>query len=357
MSIKRIASIVNVSPATVSRVLNNPEYKCSDPNVRDAIWKVAMELNYVPNDAARKLRKKIKTNKHAHYINILLTRVDRTRTDPFFTELLQVIESELHDNMCILSNIWYLPLFSGDIGYQNNDINATLSQMREDMNSPHDGLIIIGKCNPLILNQLCKIYKSVISVNRNSTNYQVDEIICDGEKIASIATAYLIHLGHKKISYIGECKNEARYQGFRSTLKGNNIQWEESYTIPCKQTEKAGYQAMEYFLKSKIYPSGIYCANDITAIGMLKCLVNYKLPYYVPSIISSDGILQAQFSTPMLTTVELPKKEMGKFAVQLLMDRLNGGHTNIVRMEIEGTLKIRNSCLPYDNTICPETNN
>ena len=50
MSIKKIADSVGVSPATVSRVLNNPDYHCSSPELRDKIWNTAMQMNYVPNE-------------------------------------------------------------------------------------------------------------------------------------------------------------------------------------------------------------------------------------------------------------------------------------------------------------------
>ena len=60
MSIKKIAEKAGVSPATVSRVLNNPNYKCSVSGLRDKIWKTAIEMNYVPNEAARNLKKRIR---------------------------------------------------------------------------------------------------------------------------------------------------------------------------------------------------------------------------------------------------------------------------------------------------------
>lgn len=81
----------------------------------------------------------------------------------------------------------------------------------------------------------------------------------------------------------------------------------------------------------------------------LKCLNKYKNRYYVPSIISSDDIEEAQYTKPMLTTVRLPKEEMGKFALYLLIDRLDGGHKGIVRTELEGKLMIRESCTLVEN--------
>ena len=57
MSIKKIAEMTGSSPATVSRVLNNPSYKCAIPGMREKIWKAAMDLNYTPNEAARNLKK------------------------------------------------------------------------------------------------------------------------------------------------------------------------------------------------------------------------------------------------------------------------------------------------------------
>ena len=105
MSIKKVAEKAGVSPATVSRVLNNPNYKCSVPGLRDKIWKTAIEMNYVPNEAARNLKRGVSAKREkTWYINILMTRTDSSQTDPFFAELLRVIESEIHDKNCILSD-------------------------------------------------------------------------------------------------------------------------------------------------------------------------------------------------------------------------------------------------------------
>ncbi len=352
MSIKKIAEKAGVSPATVSRVLNNPNYKCSVSGLRDKIWKTAIEMNYVPNEAARNLKKGVSAKQEkTWYINILMTRTDSSTTDPFFAELLRVIESEIHDKNCILSKVWYMSVFSDDRKCRRENLDWLIDGMYDEAEGKRDGLIIIGRCNKEALKKLNKKYKSVVSVNRNSTNYEVDEVLCDGKKIAAAAVEYLISLGHKNIGYIGQCHSEDRYNGYLETLKKHNLDVIPEYVIETKQTEAEGYEAMEKFFQSDDMPTGIYCANDISAIGMLKCLNKFRNRYYMPSIISSDDIQEAQFTRPMLTTVSLPKEDMGKFALYLLLDRLKGGHSGIVRMELEGKLMIRNSCSSVEDSM------
>ena len=102
-------------------------------------------------------------------------------------------------------------------------------------------------------------------------------------------------------------------------------------------------EAIEKLLAMPDYPTGIYCANDITAVGVLKLLSRRK-NIYMPSVIASDDIEQAQFTSPMLTTVHLHKEDMGKFALWLLLDRINNGHKAVTRMELECKLMVRSSC-------------
>ncbi len=351
MSIKEIAKRAGTSPATVSRVLNNPDYVCQTPELREKIWQAVRDLNYVPNQAARDLKKGVLDIEKNYYINVLMTRTDNTQTDPFFSEVLRVIESEIHKNMCILSGILYKPVFSDDKKCKMQNLDKLIDELRQGENEKCDGLIIMGKCNGEALKKLGKKYKNIVSVNRNSTNYEVDEILCDGHKIAEMAVQYLIDLGHKRIGYVGACENETRYQGFLDTLKKNNIECTPSYVVETEQTESQGYKAMDYFLGKDDMPSGIYCANDITAIGMLKSLRRHKKLPFIPSVISSDDIDAAQFSKPLLTTIRLPKEEMGKFAVYLLLDRMRGGHKSVVRMELEGKLMVRESCQEFHGTL------
>lgn len=202
---------------------------------------------------------------------------------------------------------------------------------------------MIGKCNKEALALFRKKYKNVVCVNRNASSGVVDEVVCDGEKIAFMAVEHLIELGHTNIGYIGECHNEARYRGFVEALYDHHLELDPDFVIETNQTEVKGYEAMEKLLAMPDYPTGIYCANDITAVGVLKLLSRRK-NIYMPSVIASDDIEQAQFTTPMLTTVHLPKEDMGKFALWLLLDRINNGHKAVTRMELECKLMVRSSC-------------
>lgn len=350
MSIKKIAEKAGVSPSTVSRVLNNPDYHCTVPGLRDKIWKIAMEQNYTPNEAARSLKNgSAGRTEKTYYINVLMTRMDLSQSDPFFTELLHVVESEIHKHFCILSKVWYMPMFSDDRRCRRENLNSVIQNMYNETEDKHDGLIIIGKCCKEALREWRNRYKSIVSINRNSTNYEVDEILCDGRKIAATAVEYLISLGHRNIAYVGECRNEARYRGFIETLQKHDLDIVHDYIIETKQTEAEGFEIMKQLLKSDDCPTAVYCANDITAIGMLKCLNKYRNRYQL-SIVASDDIEEAQFTKPMLTTVRLPRNEMGKFALYMLLDRMKGGHESVVKMELEGRLMIRSSCYPAENS-------
>lgn len=354
MSIKKIAEMTGSSPATVSRVLNNPTYKCATPGMREKIWNAAIELNYTPNEAARNLKRGRQQSETTHYqIEILITRIDGIHSDPYFEEQLRAVETQIHENACILSKVSYQSAFSDDSKCESSAIHPLIEQVTEDAASA-DGLIIIGRCNSAVMKQLQKYYKNIVAINRNSSNYAVDEVICDGRKIAAMAVNHLVSLGHEKIAYVGKCHQEARYQGYCEVLRKNAIDFYPEYVVETRQTEKEGFDTMKQFLKLKEPPTGIYCANDITAIGMLKCLNQFQSILYRPSIISCDDIDEGQFIKPMLSTVQLPKENMARFALLVLLDRIRGGHKEMIRIELEGKLLLRNSCSRVEDVNQPE---
>ena len=349
MSITKIAELTGASVSTVARVLRDPEHKCHSIELKERILQTAREIGYIPNEAARALKNGT-LSKQIFHINILLTRVNSDETDPFYSEMLRLVEIEVRKSGGLSENIWRHAVFSSDKKVDFSEIEHLAAQMLHNSDQKHDGLILIGKCSQKGLKVLKQYEKNLVSINRNSTTYEIDEVLCDGRKIALTAVNHLIACGHQKIGYVGDCHNETRYIGYQEALVHHSIAPDIDDVYDTAPNEKNGYHAMEYFIQQETPPTAFYCANDILAIGMLKYLAQSKNWYYHPSIISSDNIVESQYTTPMLTTVSLPKSEMAHLAMQMLMDRINGGHKAAVKAELQCGLIIRQSVSRYTSS-------
>ena len=95
-------------------------------------------------------------------------RMEKATTDPFFNELLRVVESEIHKQVAILTKVWYMPLFSNDKRCRRENLNRVIEEMYDETEQKCDGLIIIGKCNKdaiQILNRRLMIRNSCSNVD------------------------------------------------------------------------------------------------------------------------------------------------------------------------------------------------
>lgn len=347
MSIKKIAELAGTSVSTVSRVLNHPSHNCNEPGLEKKIWDIAHELNYRPNTFAQNLRTGNKVPSSPLTVDIFLTRFDSIEKDMFFNELYQHIKEELLQMGWLLGEV----LSAVDIVNLGDPSEATefvpykpasLAQpIREKDNT---GLIILGKCPSNLVPILKKRYHTIAGIDRNPTEYEYDEVICNGTTAAQKAVEYLISLGHKNIAYIGDCTYESRYIGYYQALLNHKLSLDYANIHPSDQTKEEGREIMNEILQSEHRPTAIFCANDSTAIGALEALKKDRKKGYYPSIISIDNIEASQKTSPMLTTIDIPKKEMVHFALSLLYDRQKGHHTETVRMELPCRLIVRESC-------------
>ena len=349
MSLQKIAELTGVSKATVSRMLNDPEYIGRSRELHKKVWDTAIELNYTPNTAARNLKLGRTDDEKPHYINILMTRTEDQAMDPFFLDLLRNVEREIHKKSYILSHIWYKPLFSNDHECRHEDLKAVVDKLYTQVEGKADGLIIMGKCCPVALKALMNRYNHIISISRNPLNGYVDEIISDGKKISALAVSHLFELGHTEIGYVGIYQHEARYKGFLDEMQKKGLDLNPRYIQDVPQTREGGKQAMLHFIEQNIRPTAIYCANAITAVGMLECLKKNKRKKYFPSIIASDDIEEAKLTDPALTTVSIPREDIARMAVLTLADRIEGGHKNILQTAFDCSVIVRGSCRPVDD--------
>lgn len=334
MSLKKIAEIVGVSPSTVSRVLNNTVPTCASSELKEKIWEAAHSLHYVPNSHARSLKTGSQSNNSNYKIAVILSRFHSLDTDPFFRELFQSIEESLFACSCLLHSV------------------STSEQSDLSSLTTADGVIILGRYSDNFLTQIRKYTRNIVGVDRNPTDYKMDEIICNGKTAAIKVMEHLLSLGHQKIGYIGDCSSESRYVGYCETLIARNIPLNYDYICSTDQTFDSGFTAMQTLWLQDI--TAVFCANDISALGALKAIselrsaesgkrkmskTNSKI-----SVISIDNISLSQTSSPPLTTVNIPKEDMGRMAVTVLLDRIKHKHSECVRVEFPCKIIERDSC-------------
>ena len=329
MSLKKIAQMTGVSPSTVSRVLNNASSTCASKELKDKIFAAAREIGYQPNENARNLKNSAKAASPDRHISSVLARIRTLDDDPFFYELFRSLELALLEQHTVIDQIVYT----------EKDLPQSISKSQ--------GVIILGRCSDKLLAQIRSLNQTIVGIWRNSMDFNVDEVVCDGKKAAELAMEHLISLGHRQIAYIGDCSYESRYVGYCNSLIRHNIPMNYAWI---KQTDQSGASGRAAFLelleKEKDF-SAVFCANDITAIGVLGILKEKgRDSKRKISVISIDNIEESENTSPFLTTIHIPRNEMAHMAVMLLLDRIAKKHTESVRIEFPCRLVNRSSCYP-----------
>ncbi len=331
MSLKKIASLAGCSTSTVSRVLNNTSQTAASDELRDKIWEIAREINYIPNESARSLKKQPDSNQ-AKIIKIcvVLARVASLTDDPFFYEMFRDIEDDLFKYNAHIDRIIH-----------------TDETLKDDLKNM-DGVIILGRCSDKMIKHIKKFTSNIIGIWRNPMNFSIDEVVCDGHKAATLAMEHLLELGHRSIAYIGDCSYESRYVGYCDTLIKHNIPLDFDMIKQTNQGVVEANKAIKSLIKDKLANkvdfTAILCANDITAVEVLNTISLSKKMKNKISIISIDNIKESQNTTPFLTTIDIPRREMAHMANIILLDRISSKHKETVRVEFPCRIIRRDSC-------------
>ncbi len=329
MSLKDIAGMVGTSPSTVSRVLNGKSPTCASKELQEKIWDAAQKTGYHPNENARALKKGSSQKKEEKRLRIcvLFTRFKELSFDPFFEELQRCLEAELYRQGVQMDQVI--------LGEENAELSF----------GDADGVIMLGRCSQTLLHRVQKKTRNLVGIWRNSMDFHVDEVICDGKKAAQMAVDYLISLGHERIAYIGDCSFEDRYVGYCNTLIQHGIPINYALIKATDQTKKEGEKAIRELMNDQADFTAVFCANDITAIGVMEELKKAGGPRKPKiSVISIDDIEDLCDLEPGLTTIHIPRQEMAHMAVQLIIDRIRRQHREYVRIEFPCRIVQRDSC-------------
>lgn len=308
VTIRDLAKKAGLSVTTVSQILNHKGERFS-ADTRDKVLKLQKDLGYFPDYRAQELAG-IRTNT----IGIVVPDIKNT----FYTDFISAIEKT-----AIPQGI-YPQIFN--VGYYKEDIDYLIKNFAS---GSQNGLILAAPgVSNVIIEKVINIESiPVVTLDRANINLNfVHRISVNNLEGGRLAVTHLLNLGHQKIAFILP-KNipaniEERIEGYKLAFRNFKIKSDDELTFRAELSKEGGYEIAKQIVKTDA--TAIVTVNDDTAIGIYRGLA--ELGKSVPddySIIGFDDIEFAEYLNPKLTTIRQPISEMGKLAVELIINDMN----------------------------------
>jgi len=327
MNLQDVAKRAGVGAATVSRVLNgSPGVKKS---TRAKVLRAVEELKYKPNLHARSL-----AGGRSHVLGVVMTNL----YNPFFADVYHAIETNAMQRgyETLLANS------SHDVKLLKASINRLLGQQVA-------GLGVFPEMEPSILDELREARIPVVLFDASENVEGFTTIHFDHRKGMRMLLDLLHALGHHRMAYIGAPlflrPTEERRLEFVETTKRHGV--EGLVVAPVEDGFAGGREAAREILRSGFAPTAILCVNDWIAVGVIRELRNQGLE--VPgnvSVTGFDNITIAEFCCPSLTTIHIPRAEIGRLVVAGLVPDAAGAAPAPRRVYLDPELVLRESTGP-----------
>lgn len=327
MKMSDVAKKASVSPATVSRVLRQPDLV--NKKTREKVLRVIDELNYKPHMIASQFRtQETKT--------ILVIVPDITR--PFFSEVLRGIEHTAVKNG-----------YQVILGDTENNIEREKEYVELMYKKQADGVLLLtARMDSKSLKQLADSFPMVLACE------YVDELDIPTVSIDNISgarklTDHLINAGHKKIAYISGPMNvilsRDRLRGFQQAMAQYDLPVDPSYIQEGDYEIESGYNQMVKLLALEDPPTAVFVFNDEMALGTIKAVQDHglKVPEDI-AVVGFDNLKMATIFSPQMTTIDQPKYEIGQRATDMLLTLMKGGSLKKKKIVMKDELIIRESC-------------
>ena len=309
VTIYDVAREAGVSLATVSRVINNSPYV--KESTRRRVQETMERLGYEPNLVASALM-----TKRTRLLALLVPDI----SNPFFAEVAWGVEdaAAAQNYNCVICNV-------GDDTRKQAGYVSVLRRKGIDgiifATAAHDDRLVLG---------LSKGRYPITLMARDVPSAEVNRVLTDDQKGAFLAAEHLLRLGHRRLAMISEParihSSAERQRGFAAALKQAGL---TPTVVEADGSDiQAGLRASQALLAMHPRPTAVFCANDMLAIGVLQAAAaaGVRVPSEL-SVVGFDGTPLAQIASPPLTTVVQPMREMGRVAVQLLIESLQNGGT------------------------------
>lgn len=330
MRIKDVARAAGVSTATVSHVINKTRFVSDE--TRAKVMHAIESCNYYPNAHARSL-----ASGRSNTLGLLISDI----SNPFFPELVKSIETVAfekgHD--VILANTDY-------------DDERTLNNVRRFIERKVAGVALMtSELDQGLIDELARCHVPVVFLDIGSAGVCMSNIVVDYEVGINEAITHLHWLGHRKIAYIGgptRLRSAAkRLEAFRNSMAH---QLPESAPLLIYESDfrlEGGRRVAREMLALSELPTAVVVANDMMALGVVQEFHERGLS--VPedvSIVGFDDIAFAALSNPPLTTVCLPRVELGRKAVEALIATVEHPDQQGVEINVPTYLVLRDSTAP-----------
>lgn len=309
MNIYDIAKEAGVSPATVSRVLNN--HKNVKEETRNKIQEVIKGKNYSPNTIARNLS--VGTSRN---IAFMVPDIE----NPFFSKILHGISDRAMDND--------YNVFMFGTAENTAREHKILDSLKIEMMK---GLIIIpvSEADRETAERLKEFEEQgvpVVLIDRDVRNARFDAVFSEDMEGACEAVECLIEEGHKKIGIITgpdtSRPGHERLKGYKRALANNGISLNKDYIICGNFMEDESYEAMKQLLDLEGPPTAVFTSNNMTTLGALRCLKERQMKLGADiSVVGFDDIKELAYTDIHLTAVTRPVYEMGCEAMRILERR------------------------------------
>lgn len=327
MSLRRptiidVAERAGVSKSLVSLVMRDSPRAGKDS--RAAVLKAADELGYRPNAVARSL-----VRQRSGIFGCILSDLH----NPFFADVADGIEEAAVRG-------GFRALMSSGFLDPRREAGAveTLLQLQVD------GLIMLGPMMGRSAIKEAARHIPVVVVGHDTRGRSLDSVRNDDEAGASAVVDHLVGLGHRHIAHIHAGSaggSPGRRRGYEAAMRRHGL-GEHIRCVRGAFTEVGGHEAMRSIIQSGVLPTAAFVANDFAALGALDALdaAGLSVPRDI-SVVGYDDITTSHNSRVALTTVTQPSAEMGRTAVNLLIERFEGGRTEPRRIVLAPRLVVR----------------
>ncbi len=337
-TIKDVARKANVSIATVSLVIHDSDRISSE--TRKKVQKVIKDLDYHPTRSARGLVSRTSGN-----IGFILTDDHFSRSEPFYTKIFLGTEFQARENEYY---ILLTTIPSKDT--QNNGIPRFVLEKNVD------GIILAGKVPQTFIERLEKFKLPIVFVDFIPRNGNYLSVMIDNIDGGFRATNHLISCKHEKIAFIASDIDHPsileRFQGYKMALEKAKIPVDPTLIITDEEepSRLTGYAAIKTLMSRTKDFTAIFACNDAMAIGILQYLKERKIrvPHDI-SLIGFDDVESGFSLDPPLTTMKVPKVEMGIESIKLMMEVLKKQSTRPRKVLVPVELVVRKS-----TCICPD---